>query len=106
MKKYKYIGSESDARDYTGERPIVGKVYNEDAIIGTNTSVLEWAETLGAKEEWEEVFGEEEIPLPPIEDVDRYMSCSISYVKGNERVGLNFGSDDLETFKKLFNSII
>jgi len=57
MRKFKYVGSQKQAEEYGGVIPVIGKVYEEDAVIGkVNLTVNEWAEDV--RDEWEEVLEE------------------------------------------------
>jgi hypothetical protein len=57
MRKFRFIGSEGDARAYSinpARRPTIGEIYNEDEEIGSG-SVGYWADESCVGEEWEEV---------------------------------------------------
>jgi hypothetical protein len=59
MRKFKYVGSEQDAKDYgTNGRPSLGKIYSENEEF-CGRAVAYWADqTDFVTDEWEEVFEE------------------------------------------------
>lgn len=63
MRQFKFVGDQLDADGYgfnNGEKPEVGKEYNEDVLF-CGCTVLEWSKDtfLGIWKEWEEVLNQE-----------------------------------------------
>lgn len=107
MRRFKFIGTEQDAREYGGNIPVIGKVYSEDVIMGSNTSVLEWAKNTGEgfDREWQEVFEEDSSQQAYCSGEKDYMSVSIVTYNGEKEITINFSTNDLEILKKFVNNL-
>lgn len=63
MRKFRYIGTEKQAKEYDcgdGKFPLVGHIYTGDTLFGTSSesSVKSWACWARTEDQWEEVFGD------------------------------------------------
>ena len=59
MRRFKYVGSEQDAKDYgTNGRPSLGKIYPENEEVGGRPIAYWVDQTDFVTDEWEEVFEE------------------------------------------------
>jgi hypothetical protein len=54
MRYFKFIGTQRQANEYH-IRPILDEIYHQDCSLG-NANVLEFADSISNRYEWEEVF--------------------------------------------------
>ena len=69
MRRFKFIGTEKEAEDYQENIPKLGRIYDEDDIIGNLNlcAVLFWNETY--PNEWQEIIvSDSEVKWTPIND--------------------------------------
>jgi hypothetical protein len=62
MRKFRFVGTEQDASEYSSPKPVVGEIYNETDVVGHNY-VLDWwgyNKSWDGKE-WEEVVEEKSV---------------------------------------------
>jgi hypothetical protein len=85
MRKFRFVGSEGDARAYShrpARKPTIGEVYNEDEEIGGG-SVGHWADEPYVREEWEEVVEVKE-QVDPSPNFDEHIHINPKHYKNGK----------------------
>jgi len=81
MRKFKFVGTEKERQDYSEyehKRPIYSRVYDQDHIFSTITT-LSWFEGSMYRHEWEEVFDTLEDKITELKELAKSqgMDCQV-----------------------------
>lgn len=111
MRRFKFVGNSQQAGQYKWTPPIIGNIYEEDDLIG-EMEVSYWVSEEvkdSIRAEWEEVTDDrvlDETQKAYYVGNKNWISCKIETVIDGKSVVSEFGTNDLEEFKKFVGNLI